>query len=91
MSLSFIKSSFQISFFKEMNQNYKNKNLIVSPLSAYQVLGLTANGAKGKTQKEMISALGNKDLEELNKINIEILNLTKEFKTVEIANAIMTK
>ena len=39
----------------------------------------------------MISALGNKDLEELNKINIEILNLTKEFKTVEIANAIMTK
>ena len=90
MSLSFIKSSFQISFFKEMNQNYKNKNLIVSPLSAYQVLGLTANGAKGKTQKEMISALGNKDLEELNKINIEILNLTKEFKTVEIANAIMT-
>jgi serine protease inhibitor len=80
-----------MSFFKEMNQNYKNKNLIVSPLSAYQVLGLTANGAKGKTLKEMILTLGNKDLEELNKINAEILNLTKELKTVEIANAIMTK
>jgi serpin B len=74
-----------------MNKNYKNENLIVSPLSAYQVLGLTANGAKGKTQKEMISALGNKDLEELNKINTDILKLTKEFKTVEIANSVMTK
>ena len=74
-----------------MNKNYKNENLIVSPISVYQVLGLTANGARGKTQKEMISALGNKDLEELNKINTDILKLTKEFKTVEIANAIMTK
>ena len=39
----------------------------------------------------MISTLGNKDLEELNKINIEILKLTKTFTTVEIANAVMTK
>ena len=80
-----------MSFFKEMNKNFINKNLIVSPLSAYQVLGLTANGAKGNTLKEMISALGNKDLEELNKINAEILKLTKKFTTVEIANAVMTK
>ena len=73
-----------------MNKNYKNQNLIVSPLSAYQVLGLTANGAKGKTLKEMITALGNKNLEELNKINTNILKLTKKFTTVEIANAIFT-
>jgi len=39
----------------------------------------------------MLSALGNKNLEELNKINTDILKLAKEFKTVEIANAIMTK
>jgi serpin B len=74
-----------------MNKNFTNENLIISPLSAYQVLSLTANGAKGKTLKEMISALENKDLEELNKINSDILKLTKEFKTVEIANAVMTK
>ena len=91
LNLSFIESSFQMSFFKEMNKNYKNENLIVSPISAYQILGLTANGAKGKTQKEMISALENKNLEELNKINTDILYLTKELKTVEIANSIMTK
>ncbi len=91
LSLSFIETSFQMAFFKEMNKNFKNENLIVSPLSAYQVLSLTANGAKGKTQKEMISALGNKNLEELNKINTDILYLTKELKTVEIANSVMTK
>jgi len=90
LSLSFIESSFQMSFFKEMNKKYKNENLIVSPLSAYQVLGLTANGAKGKTLKEMLTALGNKNLEELNKINTNILKLTKKFTTVEIANAIFT-
>jgi len=90
LSLNFIESSFQMSFFKEMNKNYKNQNLIVSPLSAYQVLGLTANGAKGKTLKEMITALGNKNLEELNKINTDILKLTKKFTTIEIANAVFT-
>jgi len=39
----------------------------------------------------MISALGNKDIEELNKINTDILKLTQEFKTVEIANEFMNK
>ena len=39
----------------------------------------------------MISALGGKSLEELNKINMQILNEVKKFTTVEIANAIMTK
>ena len=39
----------------------------------------------------MISALGGKSLEELNKINMKILKEAKKFSTVEIANAIMTK
>jgi serine protease inhibitor len=46
-----------------MNKKYINKNLIISPLSAYQVLGLTANGARGQTLKEMLLALGNQNLE----------------------------
>ena len=72
-SLNFIESSFRCLFLKKWTKIIKNKNLIVSPLSAYQILGLTANGAKGITLKEMISALGNKDIEELNKINTDIL------------------
>ena len=83
--------SFQTSLFKEMNKKYINKNLIISPLSAYQILGLTANGARGQTLKEMLLALGNKDLKEINQINKAILNLVKNFTTVDIANAIMSR
>ena len=83
--------SFQTSLFKEMNKKYINQNLIISPLSAYQILGLTANGARGQTLKEMLLALGNKDLKEINQINKAILNLVKNFTTVDIANAIMSR
>ena len=83
--------SFQTNLFKEMNKQFVNDNLIISPLSAYQVLGLATNGAKGKTLQQMLLALGNKNLDELNKINIDILKVAKQFSTVEIANAIMTK
>ena len=90
-SLYIANCSFQISFFKELNKQFINKNLIISPLSAYQILSLAANGAKKNTLTEMISALGGKSLEELNKINMKILKEAKKFSTVEIANAIMTK
>ena len=82
--------TFQTSFFQEINKQFINKNVVISPLSAYQILGLTANGANGQTLEQMVLALGNEDLEELNKINIEILNNSKDFTTIEIANAIMT-
>ena len=90
-SLYIANCSFQISFFKELNKQFINKNLIISPLSAYQILSLAANGAKKNTLTEMILALGGKSLEELNKINMKILKEAKKFSTVEIANAIMTK
>ena len=91
LSLYNANCSFQTPFFKELNKNYINQNLIISPLSAYQILSLAANGAKEKTLNEMASALGGKSLEELNKINLQILNETNKFSTIEIANAIMTK
>ena len=91
LSLYIVNCSFQTSFFKELNKQYINKNLIISLLSAYQILSLAANGAKEKTLNEMVLALGGKSLEELNKINLQILNEAKKFSTIEIANAIMTK
>ena len=91
LCLNLYLSSFQISLFKQMSKQFKNQNLIISPLSVYHVLGLTTNGAKGGTLKEMLSALENKDLTELNKINTNILKIIKKFSTIEIANAIMTK
>ena len=91
LSLYIADCSFQTSFFKVLNKQFINKNLIISPLSAYQVLSLAANGAEKKTLAEMVSALGGKNLEELNRINMKILNEIKKFSTVKIANAIMTK
>ena len=86
-----LNCSFQVSFFNEMNKNKKGKNLIISPLSIFQILSLTANGARGKTQLEMIEALRNTNIETLNSINYKILDSFKGFKTVEIANAVMSK
>ena len=86
-----LNCSFQVSFFNKMNKNKKGKNLIISPLSIFQILSLTANGARGKTQLEMIEVLRNTNIETLNSINYKILETFKEFKTVEIANAVMSK
>ena len=86
-----LNCSFQVSFFNEMNKNKKGKNLIISPLSIFQILSLTANGARGKTQLEMIEVLRNTNIETLNSINYKILDSFKGFKTVEIANAVMSK
>lgn len=82
--------SFQTSFLKEMNKAYKEKNLIISPISVYQILSLTANGAKGETLKQMLKALSSDELLDLNKINLGILKAVKQFTSIEIANAVFT-
>jgi len=74
-----------------MNKSKRGKNLIISPLSIFQILSLTTNGANGQTQKEMIQALQGIDIEKLNNLNYEILEIFKKFKTVEIANSIMSR
>ena len=83
--------SFQISLFNEINKSKKGQNLIISPLSIFQILSLTANGARDQTQLEMVQTLQSEDIEYLNSINYEILEISKNFKTVEIANAVMSK
>ena len=89
--LFILNCSFQISLFQEINKIKKGQNLIISPLSIFQILSLTANGAKEQTQLEMVQALQNEDIEELNSINYKILEISKNFTTVEIANAVMSK
>lgn len=90
LNIFFATSSFQTSLFKQINKEYINKNLLISPLSVFQVLGLTANGAKGETLNQMLSALENENIAEVNTINKLILLVTKQLSTLEIANAIMT-
>ena len=83
--------SFQFDIFNRMNKEKKGENLIISPLSIFQVLSLTSNGAKGETQKEMLEVLGSNNIDELNEINYNILSITDEFSTIDIDNAVMTK
>ena len=89
--LNSLNCSFQSTIFNRMNKEKKGENLIISPLSIFQILSLTSNGAKEQTLLEMLEVLQNKDLKELNEINYKILSTINNFKTVDIANAVMTK
>ena len=88
--LNIFNCSFQATIFNRMNKDKKGENLIISPLSIFQILSLTANGAKGQTQSEMLDVLQSESIEDLNNINYKILSVFKSFKTLEIANAVMT-
>ena len=85
-------NSFQIEIFKSIvKSKSKGKNLIISPLSIYHILSLTTNGAFGDTKKEMLTTLGNKNQEEMNKNNKLIYSIINNFKTVECANSIFVR
>lgn len=83
--------SFQFQIFRELIKNSeRGQNLMISSLSIYHILSLAANGASYKTLKEMIKALNNKNLDEINEVNKLINSQIENFKSVEIANAIFT-
>ena len=75
-----LNCSFQVSIFNELNKRNRGKNLIISPLSIFQILSLTTNGAKGQTQKEMMQVLQGTKMEKLNKVNYKILKIFKKMK-----------
>ena len=84
-------NNFQLKIFQEINKSSKGKNVMVSPISIYHILSLTANGAANKTLTEMLHALCEKNLIELNKKNNTISSLISKFKSVELANAVFTR
>ena len=84
-------SSFQATLFNQMNREKKGGNLIISPLSIFQALSLATNGARGKTQSEMLDLLQSDSLEKLNEINYKIISLFKKYNTIDIADAVMTR
>lgn len=48
-------ADFSLSLLRE---NWKGENILVSPLSVLEALGMTANGAMGETQAQMEAVLG---------------------------------
>ena len=78
-------------------ENIKTKeNILISPLSLYQILSLLSNGANEMTQQEILQTLlideniSNKTLDELNSNNEKIINDAKNSNKFKIANAILT-
>jgi serpin B len=57
-------NGFGLSLFGELGGAREGKNVIVSPLSAYMALGMTANGADGTTLDAMRTTLGHGGLDE---------------------------
>lgn len=67
-----------------------SKNFVISPLSVYQIVSLAANGAKGSTQSQMVSALRGKNLIQLNQENQKINNILSHSNNLMISNAIFS-
>ena len=53
------QTEFYLNLFKNaVKQEEKDKNILISPYSVVQALGMTANGADGQTRSEMETVLG---------------------------------
>lgn len=65
---TFIQSQtgFYLNLFQQAEKTNPDKNVLVSPYSAVQALGMTANGADGSTKAEMEQTLGGLPMETLN-------------------------
>ena len=85
---------FQFDIFNKLLQKYPNSNIVISPISIFEILSLVSNGAVGKTQLEILNTLKSKTVIDLNryieKIN-KILYLKQESSIIYIANAIFSK
>ncbi len=78
--------NFSFEFFK--HSEVKNKNSLVSPLSAIMALGISANGAKGNTLTQLEKAFGMKAQD----LNVYLYSLSKAFEKdkakVNLANSV---
>ena len=92
--------TFQTQMFKKIHNTTKiesKKNILISPLSVYQIISLLSNGANGKTQEEILKTLlideniSDKTLDELNSNNENIIKDIKNSGKIKIANAILSK
>ena len=85
---------FQFDIFNKLLQKNPNSNIVISPISIFEILSLVSNGAVGKTQLEILNTLKSKTVIDLNRYieNInKILYLKQESSIIYIANAIFSK
>jgi len=85
--------NFGIKLFKEINEQDAEKNIFISPLSVSMALGMTMNGAAGKTYEDMRTTLGfnglsEQEINEAYKSLIDLLLNLDQKVIFEIANSI---
>ncbi len=85
--------SFGIDIFKTLDAGVSDSNLFISPLSMTMALLMTANGARGETQVEILHAIGcdNVSMDDANQVAQNMLNdFTTKSPSVccQIANSI---
>ena len=51
------ENNFQISFLQQVAKVNKDKNILISPMSIFLALAITATGSEGATQSEMLKTL----------------------------------
>ena len=86
------ENNFQISFLQQVAKLNKDKNILISPMSIFLALAITATGSEGTTQSEMLKTLlQGKNLSDLEKYCKEVLDLLGKLSSVQVANAVLTK
>ena len=87
-----LKSSIDDLYFEDklLTQMPDDKNYMFSPLSIKMALALAANGAEGKTEKEIVNALGIFDINGINTLSKELIEKFSKSENLkfDIANSI---
>lgn len=74
-------AQFALDIFKQINEENLNQSIFLSPLSISSALGMTYNGAKGETSKEMAEALNYEGMDS-EALNTSYKNLLAHFENV---------
>ncbi|MBQ6824648.1 MAG: serpin family protein [Clostridia bacterium] len=78
--------SFGLQLLQKANEKDRGKNLLVAPYSVASALAMTANGAAGETQSQMLEVLGGLSMEDLN--GYMRLLTEKESEELKTANSV---
>lgn len=80
-SVALAQTQFALRLFQNVYKEHSKENLLVSPLSVNAALNMVYNGARGKTQEEMVQVLG-LDSASLEKVNRENASIYKALENL---------
>ena len=86
------ENTFPFVIFEKMQQEIEG-NVIVSPFSLEQAIGMAANGAQGEALPELLALTGDESLAAMNQRNQELMNLLRQHENdslsyMRVANSV---